>query len=79
MSTDKNRTKQSATSQLQGLFGSDVMAEDLTFPYLDPENHPVIRNVDHDKLILINDDNCKRFAQIEDDVAESDEWTTLFE
>lgn len=51
----------------------------MSFPNLDPTNYPVIINTDQDKLILINDKNCKRFEQIEDDVAESEEWKKLYE
>jgi len=55
------------------------MDTDLTFPTLDPSKFPVVVDRDSNKLILINDKNCKRFEQIEDDVAESDEWKKLYE
>lgn len=41
--------------------------------------YPLITGVDSDKLILTDSSNCDRFAQIEDDVAVSPEWTDLFE
>ena len=40
-STDINRTKESATSQLQGIFGTD-----MTFPALEQSVYPLIINVD---------------------------------
>jgi len=55
-STSKNRTKQSATSQLQGLFGKGT-----TWPALDPINYPVIADVNGNKLVVIDTDNCERF------------------
>ena len=73
-STNKNRTLQSATSQLQGLWGTAT-----TWPALDPETYPVVRDVNEDKLIVISSHNCERFKQVEDDVAASEEWKSLFE
>ena len=55
-STDINRTKQSATSQLQGLFGTE-----LTFPDLEADTYPLMYDVDGNKLILVDSSNCKRF------------------
>lgn len=54
-STYKDRTMQSATSQLQGLFEAE-----LTFPSLDPSQFPLITQVNEDKLILTDGDNCER-------------------
>ena len=54
-STDINRTKQSATSQLQGLYGTK-----LTFPDLETDKYPLIIDADGNRLILIDQGNCKR-------------------
>ena len=72
-STDKNRTKQSATSQMQGLWNST-----LTFPELEPTRFPLATNIDQDKLLLTDGKNCHRFEQLEEDVSKSPEWSELF-
>lgn len=58
-STETTRTEQSATSQLQGLYGTD-----LTFPDLEADVYHIITEVDQDKLILTKGSNCDRFKQI---------------
>lgn len=73
-STNKNRTKQSATSQLQGLFSTD-----MTFPELEADKYPLVVGVNQDTLILTDGKNCPRFKQIEAVVSESEEWKNLFE
>ena len=72
-STDKNRTKQSATSQMQGLWDSP-----LTFPELEPDRFPMASNIDKDRLILTDGRNCHRFEQVEADIKKSPEWSELF-
>lgn len=56
-STDTNRTKQSATSQLQGFFGTD-----MTWPDLEQDKYPLITDAEGNKLILVDNSNCKRFS-----------------
>lgn len=51
---------------------------ELTFPELQKDKYPLVTDVDSDRLILTDSSNCSRFAQIEDDVAVSPEWTGLF-
>lgn len=58
-STDTDRTKQSATSQLQGLFGTD-----LTFPELQPDQYPLVYDADGDQLIRVDGSSCKRLGQV---------------
>ena len=55
-STDKNRTKQSATSQMQGLWDKP-----LSFPDLDLNNFPLAVNIDENRLLLTDGKNCHRF------------------
>ena len=71
-STDKNRTKQSATSQMQGLWDKP-----LTFPELSDEFH-LATGIDQDRLVLTSGSNCKRFEQLEHDISKSPEWNELF-
>ena len=67
-STDNNRTKQSATSQMQGLWNRP-----LTFPELSPNEYHLAIGIDQDRLVLTTGSNCKRFEQLEDDVSKSPE------
>ena len=71
-STRKNRTLQSATSQLQGIFGTE-----LTYPELQQSVYPV-NNFATDRLILTESSNCQRYAGLQSDVTNSPEWANLF-
>ena len=71
-STRKNRTLQSATSQLQGIFGTE-----LTYPELQQSVYPV-NNFSTDRLILTESSNCQRYAGLQSDVTNSPEWANLF-
>ena len=66
-----SRVTQSATSQLQGLFDTE-----LTFPDLEPESYPLV--YEQDGLLYVNSWSCRRMQGLNEDIQFSDEWREFF-
>lgn len=64
--TERSRTIDSATAQLQGIFNRN-----RTFPGLDPELKLDVVTDDYNLDIHLNADNCPRFGQIQSSVQSS--------